>query len=55
MFFTIFASFAITGAFHGTGQHADLIEPAWELPVALKIRFVKGTYAILTSLVVVAL
>lgn len=36
--FMVFASFAITGAYHGTGQHAELILPAWNLPIGLKVR-----------------
>ena len=35
--FLVFTSFAITGAFHGTGQHAELILPAWNLPVGLMV------------------
>ncbi|KIM95532.1 hypothetical protein OIDMADRAFT_133757 [Oidiodendron maius Zn] len=33
--FVFFCSFAITGVFHGTGQHADALPPA-EIPVGLK-------------------
>lgn len=36
-FFVIFASFAITGCHHGTGQHAWDIQPPEELPVAIKV------------------
>lgn len=35
-FFIIFASFAMTGAHHGTGQHASVIPPN-ELPLGLKV------------------
>lgn len=35
--FLVFTSSAITGAFHGTGQHAELIQPAWNLPIGLKV------------------
>jgi len=34
----MFASFAITGAHHGTGQHVGDI-PADELPLGLKVGF----------------
>jgi hypothetical protein len=33
--FAFFCSFAITGAYHGTGQHASALPPA-EIPVGLK-------------------
>lgn len=36
-FFVTFASFAMTGVHHGTGQHAWDIKPAFELPIALKV------------------
>jgi hypothetical protein len=36
-FFVMFASFAMTGAHHGTGQHAWDIQPAEELPQGLKV------------------
>lgn len=36
-FFVVFASFAITGCHHGTGQHAWDIQPPEELPVAIKV------------------
>jgi len=37
VFFCLFASCAITGAHHGTGQHASVIPPN-ELPLGLKVR-----------------
>lgn len=35
--FQCFAGFAIAGAFHGTGQHMDKIQPAWHVPIGLKV------------------
>lgn len=35
VFFVFFCAFAITGVFHGTGQHADVLPPT-EIPVGLK-------------------
>lgn len=43
VFFIIFASCAITGAHHGTGQHAWNIQPPEELPVGLKVLLRKMT------------
>jgi hypothetical protein len=36
VFFVFFCTFAITGVFHGTGQHADRLPPT-EIPVGLKV------------------
>ena len=36
LLFVFHASFAIAGAYHGTGQHANLIPPQ-ELPIGLKV------------------
>jgi hypothetical protein len=35
--FACLCGFAITGAFHGTGQHAAEIKPQSEIPIALKV------------------
>lgn len=35
--FIILCAFAITGTYHGTGQHADKIKPVTEIPVGLKV------------------
>ena len=43
VFFVFFCGFAITGVFHGTGQHADLLPPA-EIPVGLKVRNPKSKH-----------
>lgn len=37
LLFIFHGGFAIAGAYHGTGQHADLIQPQTELPVGLKV------------------
>jgi hypothetical protein len=37
VFFAIYSAFAITGTYHGTGQHAWSIHPSTEIPVALKV------------------
>jgi len=36
IFFALFVAFAMTGVFHGTGQHAWNIKPATEIPVGVK-------------------
>ena len=33
----LFYAFAVTGAFHGTGQHFADIVPLTEFPIALKV------------------
>lgn len=38
LLFNIHATFAIAGAYHGTGQHANLIQPPTELPIGLMVR-----------------
>jgi hypothetical protein len=35
--FVLHAAFAITGVHHGTGQHAEDIQPPTELPIGLKV------------------
>jgi hypothetical protein len=35
--FVFFCGFAITGVYHGTGQHADIL-PQEEIPIGLKVR-----------------
>jgi hypothetical protein len=37
LLFTFHGAFAIAGAYHGTGQHANLIQPPTEPPIALKV------------------
>lgn len=37
LFFFAHGCFAIAGAYHGTGQHADLIKPASDIPIGLKV------------------
>lgn len=39
LLFTLHGGFAIAGAFHGTGQHVNLIHPQSEIPVALKVQY----------------
>lgn len=39
VFFIFIAAFSITGTYHGTGQHAQDIQPATEIPVGLKVTF----------------
>lgn len=33
----LFSGFAIASACHGLGQHEYLIQPVWEVPIALKV------------------
>lgn len=35
--FLLHGAFAIAGAYHGSGQHADLIQPPTELPIGLMV------------------
>ena len=35
--FVLYVAFAITGVYHGTGQHAWEIQPPTEVPVGLKV------------------
>jgi hypothetical protein len=35
--FVLYVAFAITGVYHGTGQHIADIEPPTEVPVGLKV------------------
>lgn len=35
--FVLYVAFAITGVYHGTGQHVGDIQPATELPIGLKV------------------
>ena len=37
IFFVIYATFAITGTHHGTGQHVWDIQPPTEIPIGLKV------------------
>lgn len=37
LLFTFHGAFAIAGAYHGTGQHANLIRPKTEIPIGLKV------------------
>jgi len=36
VFFVLFGSFAITGVYHGTGQHTSVL-PEAEIPMGLKV------------------
>ena len=38
LLFTFHGAFGTAGAYHGTGQHANLIRPHTELPIGLKVR-----------------
>lgn len=40
-------SFVVTAAYHGTGQHADMLPPA-ELVEGLKVRHIQGLYMYVT-------
>ena len=35
--FVLYVAFAITGVYHGTGQHIADIKPPTEVPVGLKV------------------
>lgn len=35
--FVLYVAFAITGVYHGTGQHISDIKPATEVPIGLKV------------------
>jgi hypothetical protein len=35
--FVLYVAFAITGVYHGTGQHTADIQPATEVPIGLKV------------------
>jgi hypothetical protein len=35
--FVLYVAFAITGVYHGTGQHTSDIQPATEVPIGLKV------------------
>ena len=35
--FVLYVAFAITGVYHGTGQHTTDIQPATEVPIGLKV------------------
>lgn len=35
--FVLYVAFAITGVYHGTGQHTWDIQPATEVPIGLKV------------------
>lgn len=37
MFFVLYVAFAITGVYHGTGQHTADIQPPTEVPIGLKV------------------
>jgi hypothetical protein len=37
LFFVLYVAFAITGVYHGTGQHTADIQPATEIPIGLKV------------------
>jgi hypothetical protein len=37
--FAFFCAFAISGVYHGTGQHANVINPPTEIPIGLKVCF----------------
>lgn len=43
LFFVIHGGFAIAGAYHGTGQHTNLIKPASNIPIALKVTLDSST------------
>lgn len=35
--YILFSGFAIASACHGLGQHEYVIQPVWEVPIALKV------------------
>jgi hypothetical protein len=35
--FVLYVAFAITGVYHGTGQHTTDIQPPTEVPIGLKV------------------
>ena len=37
--FVLYVAFAITGVYHGTGQHIADIKPPTEVPVGLKVSY----------------
>lgn len=41
VFYVFFASFAITGVYHGTGQHTGAF-PESEIPIGLKVNALKS-------------
>ncbi|KAI6821863.1 hypothetical protein KC340_g12663 [Hortaea werneckii] len=54
VFFIIFASCAITGAHHGTGQHAWNIQPPEELPVGLKFWWLCEPFFVISNMAIKA-
>ncbi|KAI6789848.1 hypothetical protein KC361_g8292 [Hortaea werneckii] len=54
VFFIIFSSCAITGAHHGTGQHAWNIQPPEELPVGLKFWWLCEPFFVISNMAIKA-